>query len=111
MKPPRRRTVGTFFVALSLSLCVLGLGLAFLLIEWNMQQTVYGRVEPTLTFTVEEGVPTLTDAGGQALGVLPQQGRQAAYALLSTPARVTLWLWRAMQEAVADGWAALAPGG
>ena len=111
MKPHRRRWVGTFFATLCLSLCVLGLGLAFLLIEWNMQQTIYGRVEPTLSFTVEEGVPTLTDDEGQPLELLSEEHRQTAYALLSTPGRVTLWLLRRQQALIVDGWAAIAPGG
>ena len=101
MKPRRRRAAGTFLAALALSLCVLGLPLAFLLIECNMRLTVYGRVEPTVTFAVEQGAPTLTDGQGHTLTLLPESERQAAYALLAAPARAALWLLRCQQEAVA----------
>lgn len=92
-RPRRRKTARrTFFAALILSLCVLGLPVACLWIDLDMQNTVYGTVRPAFGCRVEDGIPLLTDGGGapllpsaehaDLLGTLPDAPTQLLLALL-----------------------------
>ena len=98
------RPVKTFFAAFVLTLCVLALPLSFLLVEWNMQRTVYGRVEPGVSFSVVAGRPTLTADNGEAVTLVPQEGQRVAYALLPAPVRAGWYLLRGEVEAAARLW-------
>lgn len=101
-----RRTASAFWATLLITLCVLGLGFACLLIECNMQQTTYGRVELGLSYTLEEGVPHLTRADGEPLPApLPSNWRQALRACVSAPVRLTALLLRWETDAVCRLWA------
>lgn len=91
----RRRIGGSFLIGFCLTLCVLGLAEACLLIEWNIRQTTYGRVEPGVTYTLEEGQLCLrrTDTG-EAIQPISEEMREAFAPLVSAPCRITGWLLR-----------------
>ncbi len=98
------KSVKTFFVAFILTLCVLALPLSFLLVEWNMQSTVYGRVEPGVSFSVVAGRPVLITTDGEAVTTIPQAGQRAVYALLPAPVRAGWYFLRGEVEAAARLW-------
>ena len=100
MKKPRRLPMGTFFCALALCLCVLGLGTLFLLIECNMQQTMTGQVTPPATFTLEDGCPVLTARDGHPLSILPPTVKQCLKAFCGAPLHGVSLLIRQEQVAV-----------
>ena len=79
----RRRIGGSFLVGFCLTLCILGLAAACLLIEWNMQETTYGRAELGLTYTVEEGQLCLRRSDtGEAIQLLSPQQREKLLGLV-----------------------------
>ena len=90
-----RRIGGSFLIGFCLTLCVLGLVEACLLIESNIRQTTYGRVEPGVTYTLEEGqlCLRLTDTG-EAIQLIPEGMREALGSLVSAPCRITGGLLR-----------------
>lgn len=98
------RPIKTFFAAFVLTLCALALPLSFLLIEWNMQRTVYGRVEPGVSFSVVAGCPTLTATDGERVTAIPKPGQRVVYALLPAPVRAGWYLLRGEVEAAARLW-------
>jgi hypothetical protein len=104
MKHRRSLPVKTFAVAFILTLCVLGFGLACLVIEWNMQTVLYGEVQPTGGYRMEQGVPVLTRPDGQPVTVLTEKPRQALWALLPPPARATLTLLQGESAACGRLW-------
>ncbi len=106
----RRRAAGSFFTALVLALCVLGLGGACLLIEYNIQRTAYGRVSFVYGYTLQGGEPVVT-AGGNRLGLLPPATEQALRACVAPPVRLTAELLRRETAAFARLWARLLPTG
>lgn len=57
-----RSRISTWLTAFILTLTLLSLAPACLLIECNLQQTLQGRVDLGVTFTLEEGIPTLSSA-------------------------------------------------
>lgn len=95
-RPHRRKTARrTFFAALILSLCVLGLPVACLWIELDMQNTVYGAVRPAFGCRVEDGLPILTDGSGAPL--LPDGGQtELLDALPDAPTQLLIRLLRAV---------------
>ena len=89
----RSRKLVTLGAAFILTLCGLGLGPAFMLIECNIRQMVYGQADPGVAFSVEEGLPTLTDtATGESLELLSGEQRRGVAAVLPAGIRTTLWL-------------------
>ena len=80
----------TFFAALALSLCLLGLLLALFVINYNIRHTLYGQVEFSLSYTLEEGLPVLTDSGGEPLWTLPEE----AALLIPAPTRLLIEFYR-----------------
>lgn len=99
MKPAK-----AFMAAFILTLCALALPLSFLVIEYNMRHTVYGRVETGVSFSVDVGRPVLTDDNGEAVIAIPKQTRRAAYALLSAPARLIGYFLRGETQAATRLW-------
>lgn len=93
-----RRAWRTFFAAFILTLCVLGLGCAFLLIEYNIQKTTYGQVDFGVTYTMENGVPSVRVDGGEPIGVSPSVA-QVCEAAVPPPVRLFAALWRWEAEA------------
>ncbi len=95
-RPHRRKKARrTFFAALILSLCVLGLPVACLWIELDMQNTVYGAVRPAFGCRVEDGLPILTDGSGAPL--LPDSGQtELLDALPDAPTQLLIRLLRAV---------------
>ena len=92
-----------------LALCVLGLGPAFLLIECNIQRTVTGRVELGVAFSLEEGLPVLTDtASGEPVLRLSAEERQGATVLLPPSLRLLGTLWQEELAAASRLWALVA---
>lgn len=92
----------TFFVVFVLSLCVLGLLLSFLVIEYNIRRTTYGQVDVDLSYTLQEGLPVLTDGAGEPLWTLPEEWRQPLSALVDAPTRLLLWLYGRVGEMLRD---------
>ncbi len=71
----RRLPWRTFFTAFILTLCVLGLFLAFFFIECRIQLMTTGRMDLGVTYTLEEGVPVVTLAErGETVAVPPAVG-------------------------------------
>ena len=95
-RPHRRKKARRpFFAALILSLCVLGLPVACLWIELDMQNTVYGAVRPAFGCRVEDGLPILTDGSGAPL--LPSAERaELLGALPDAPTQLLIRLLRAV---------------
>ncbi|MBQ8683148.1 MAG: hypothetical protein IJ518_01360 [Clostridia bacterium] len=87
------RKFAALLTAFILTVCVLGLGPLFLLIECNIRQTVYGQADPNMAFSLEEGRPTLTHTDtGQAIRLLTDREWQGVSALLPPGIRATLVL-------------------
>lgn len=99
----RRLPWRTFFTALILTLCVLGLLCAFLIIEYNIQQTTYGRVDLGVTYALEDGIPTVRVGEGEPLTVPPVAGSIAEVAV-PPPVRLFAALWRWECEAAQWFW-------
>ena len=102
----RRLPWRTFFTAFILALCVLSLFCAFLIIEYNIQQTTYGRVDLGVTYTIEDGVPTVQIGGGEPLTV-PPAAAQVCEVAVPPPLRLFATLWRWECEAAEWFWEAL----
>ncbi len=100
----RRRWWKTFAVTLTVSLCVLGLGVACLAIECNMQQTRYGRVELGVSYHLEEGIPRLEGENGGELAALSPGWRQALWGVVAAPVRLTAELLQRETQAAARLW-------
>ncbi len=86
----------TFFATLVLSLCLLGLVLAVFLINYNIRTTIHGQVEFSLSYTMEAGVPVLTDQGGTPLWSPPA----GAQVLIDAPTRLLTALYRWLSEQI-----------
>ena len=72
----RRLPWRTFFVAFILTLCVLGLLLAFFFIECRVRLATYGRMDLGVTYTLDSGAPVITLAErGETLAVPPAVGQ------------------------------------
>ena len=102
----RRLPWRTFFTAFILALCVLSLFCAFLIIEYNIQQTTYGRVDLGVTYTIEDGVPAVQIRGGEPLTV-PPAAAQVCEVAVPPPLRLFAALWRWQNEAAKWFWEAL----
>ncbi len=89
-----RKQVGPFCVAFILTSCVLGLLVAFAAIEWNTQRVLYGRAAPNIGYSVDEGMPIMTDREGTPLFSLDENQQQGLWALLPPAARATAALLR-----------------
>ncbi len=92
----------TFFVVFVLSLCVLGLLLSFLVIEYNIRRTIYGQMDFDLSYTLQGGLPVLTDGAGEPLWLLPAAWRQPLETLVDAPTRLLLWLYGRAGEMLGD---------
>ncbi len=103
MSALRRLPWRTFFIAFILTLCVLSLFVAFFVIECNIQQTTYGRVDLGVTYTVEDGVPAVTLSGGETLAV-PPAVEQVCEIVVPPPVRLFAALWRWENEAAERLW-------
>ena len=88
----------TFFFAFVLSLCILGLLLSFVVIEYNIRRTTYGQVDFDISYTLEGGVPVLTDGAGEPLWTLPARWKQPLATLVDAPTRLLLWLYSKVGE-------------
>lgn len=72
----RRLPWRTFFTAFILTLCVLGLLLAFFFIECRVRLATYGRMDLGVTYTLDGGAPVITLAErGETLAVPPVVGQ------------------------------------
>lgn len=99
----RRLPWRTFLTAFILSLCVLGLFAAFLIIEYNIQQTTYGLVDLGVTYTLEEGIPAVSIDGDAPLAV-PPAAEKAYKVAVPPPLRLFAALWRWECEAAKWLW-------
>ncbi|MBQ4611939.1 MAG: hypothetical protein IJB26_00145 [Clostridia bacterium] len=97
----RRRAWRTFIAAFILTLCVLALGCAFLLIEYNVQRTTYGTVDFGVSYTMQEGVPRVRIGEDEPLAVPPRIAR-VCEAAVPPPIRLLVALWRGETEAVEE---------
>lgn len=96
----------------ALAVCVAGFGPACLLIECNIQRTVTGRVEPGITFSLEEGMPVLTDTvSGNPMLRLSDEKRQGVAVLLPPSLRLLGTLWREELAAASRLWELVAERG
>ena len=84
----------TCLITVILTLCVLGLFCSCLLIEYNLQKTVYGHVDFGLRYRIEDGMPALTDTDGLPVGGLTDRQKTAVQLCLPAPLRLTGWLLR-----------------
>lgn len=96
-----RRAWRTFIAAFILTLCVLALGCAFLLIEYNMQKTTYGTVDFGISYTMQDGVPLVRVGQGEPIGLPPRVAR-VCEAVVAPPLRLLAVLWRGEAEAIAE---------
>lgn len=87
----------TFFAAFVLTLCVLGLGCAFLVIEYNIQHTTYGQVDFGVSYTMTDGLPSVAVDGEQVLSPSPTVARLGE-AMVPPPVRLLLELWHSENE-------------
>ncbi len=103
MSALRRLPWRTFLTAFILTSCVLSLFAAFLIIEYNIQKTTYGRVDLGVTYTVEDGVPAVQIGSGEPLTV-PPAATQAVEVAVPPPVRLFAILWRWECEAAERFW-------
>ena len=99
----RRLPWRTFLVTFILTLCVLGLFLAFFVIECRIRQTTYGQVDLGVTYTVEDGVPAVTVDGDKSLTIPTVVGRTADV-VVPPPVRLLAALWRWENELAERFW-------
>ena len=99
----RRLPWRTFLTAFILASCVLGLFAAFLIIEYNIQKTTYGQVDLGVTYTVEDGVPSVRIGENEPLA-LPYAVGQTAEVVTPPPVRLFAALWRWQNELAAWMW-------
>ena len=106
---PKRHRMRPFVTALVLTLCVLGVGAACLVTEYNMQKTAYGRVDFGIGYTLEDGVPRpFRTNSGEMIGI---GVTEKAAAFVPPPLRlcavlrraVGQWLWETARP-VLSGW-------
>lgn len=96
----RRQNLRTYWVTLLLLLCLPAMGLSCFWIEYNMQQTAYGRVDMDWRYTLVQGVPLPCDEQGQtALPAWTADQRQLAETCLPPGARLALWVLRGEERA------------
>ena len=90
----RRLPWRTFTAAFILTLCVLGLGCAFFVIEYNIQKTTYGQVDLGITYTLEDGVPAVRVDREESLAI-PPAVTQTAEVAVPPPVRLfaAVWQW------------------
>ncbi len=81
-----------------MTLCVLGLGLSFLVIEYNTRRVSEGMVDFGVRYAVEDGYPQVRVAGGRWPPVV---NNRLVQAVLSPPLRVLMALWQAQNDALA----------
>ncbi len=106
MSALRRLPWRTFFAAFILSLCVLGLVLAFFVIECNIQQTTYGQVDLGVRYTLDNGAPAVT-LHDKPL-TLPA-AEQTAQVTAPPPWRLLAALWRWETKAAQWVWETFLP--
>lgn len=89
-----RQKAGAFIAAFLLTVSLGGLGVAFAAVEWNTRRVLYGQVTPAVGYTMQAGLPVITDGQGQPLFTLSDTAKQGLFALLSPAARgVAALLW------------------
>ncbi len=98
----RRLPWRTFLITFILTLCVLGLFLAFFVIECRIQQTTHGRVDLGVTYTIEDGVPAVTVRGDTVAA--PRAVTNTAEVLVPPPVRLFAELWRWENELARHFW-------
>ncbi|MBQ9859509.1 MAG: hypothetical protein IJO76_02380 [Clostridia bacterium] len=99
MKSVRIRALCGVFL---LTCTLLSLGPLFLLVEGNIQEALHGQFNPSLQFTLQEGVPTLSTAGPLPAASLRLQ--QGILALLPVGVREAVCLLRRELSAAATLW-------
>lgn len=99
----RRLPWRTFFTAFILTLCFLGLFVAFLIIEYNIQKTTYGQVDLGVTYTLIDGIPVVRAGESEPLTV-PPAAIQAVEIAVPPPVRLFAALWRWETEAASWFW-------
>ena len=99
-----RSRIGGFFIGFCLTLCVLGLVGVCLLAEVNMQKTAYGRVEPTVGYTLEAGRLQLYRIADGAARSLPAPLRERLTSLISAPVQGFGWLLRQESAGLEQMW-------
>lgn len=105
MNALRRLPWRTFFIAFILSLCVLGLVCSCLLIEYNIQQTSYGKVDFGLTYTIKNGTPVLTRTDtDETVILLNADARQLVAPAVPSPLRLLAALVRGEIRAAQQFW-------
>lgn len=97
----RRAKARPFFVALILSLCVVGAVLGCLAVDGNTRRTTDGVADFGITYTVTDGVPVPEDRSGQPLLSLPEESTPPLRLLLDAPTRLAVRLLRLEGDAVA----------
>lgn len=101
----RRLPWRTFLTAFILSMCVLGLICACLLIEYNIQQTSYGRVDFGLTYAIENGTPLVTRTDtDETVTLLSADTQQLAAPAVPAPIRLLAALVRGEIQAAQQFW-------
>ncbi len=89
-----------FLTAFCLTLCVMGLPLAFAAVGHQTKQVMGRPSAPATGYTAEQGLPVIIDGGGQPLLFIPAAVKQGLFALLPPPARATLALLKKEAAAV-----------
>lgn len=95
-----RQKAGAFIAAFLLTVSLGGLGVAFAAVEWNTRRVLYGQVTPAVGYTVQNGLPVVTDGEGRPLFSLSDNTKQGGFVLLSPAARGVLLLLRGEAAAV-----------
>lgn len=97
-----RSRIGAVCAVFILACTLLSLGPLCLLIEGNLQQTVHGRFDPGVGFSLQEGVPTLSDGEAptptdprlrQGVTALIQPGYRLVLRLVRWELEAAVWLW------------------
>lgn len=97
MTTKRRASFRVFFIAFILSVCALGFVAACLIIEYNMQQTTYGKVDFGLSYTMEDGFPVITRTDtGQAVSLFTDRQREVLSPFLDVSVRLGVRTVRAV---------------
>ena len=105
----RRLPWRTFLIAFVLTLCVLGLFLAFFFSECRIRLATSGRMDLGVTYTLEDGAPVVTladrdetiavgSAVGQAVEVVVPPSLHLFSRLLRRENAIAQQLWEWVQE-------------
>lgn len=104
-----RQKAGAFIAAFLLTVSLGGLGVAFAAVEWKTRRVLYGQVPPAVSYTMQAGLPVITDGQGQPFFALSDNTKRQLFALLSPAARGVLTLLRGEGVAVQTLWERVVP--